>query len=111
MLSSGISFNICLKNISGRLTENRFKWDRDGFTVRKRDRDGFRPVGTGSGSGRKNFVPPDPTLGVEPSNIIPYANCDEFDLLLIVISGMHPSKNQFIQSALFSDRTFNVLLN
>jgi hypothetical protein len=78
MRSSGISFNICLKNISGRLAKNGFKRDRDGFPVRKRvrdrdgfpvrkrvrDRDGFRPVGTGSGSGRKNFVPPDPIVHI-----------------------------------------------
>jgi hypothetical protein len=29
MLSSGISFNICLKNISDRLAKNGFKRDRD----------------------------------------------------------------------------------
>jgi hypothetical protein len=53
MLSSGISFDMCLKNISGRLAKH----------GSERDRNGFRPVGmgSGSGSGRKTFVPPDPS--------------------------------------------------
>ncbi len=91
MLSSCISFNICLKNISGRLANNGFQRERDGFSRQEtgsgagrvfpsgngfrsgtgfvqlewdRDRDGCSPVGAGSGSGRKNIVPPDPNLEV-----------------------------------------------
>ncbi len=60
MLSSCISFNICLKNISGRLAKKRVS-TRPGRVFPLGN--GFGS-GTGSGSGRKNVVPPDPNLEV-----------------------------------------------
>jgi hypothetical protein len=61
--------------MSDRFAKTGLNWTGTGFPLengfgigtglvqleRDRDRDGTRPVGTGPGSGQKNFVPPDPT--------------------------------------------------